>query len=117
MYKKLVRRLDQEGEAVYSRDAAYIDMWFREAYWKLGTLYLDRKLYVQAVYEISRAILAVAFTGDPRLLEQAYSFIAESYYELGDYDEAACYVEASLEMNPRNSHALEIEALLDSRME
>ncbi|MBN1798881.1 MAG: hypothetical protein JW822_09905 [Spirochaetales bacterium] len=30
-------------------------MWFVEAYWKIGTLYLDRKEYLKGAFEITRA--------------------------------------------------------------
>ncbi|MBN2547177.1 MAG: hypothetical protein JXB50_15350, partial [Spirochaetes bacterium] len=54
-----------------------IDLWFQEAYWKLGTLYLDRNDFLRGIYEITRSY--ATSDDNPAVREQAYGYLCESY--------------------------------------
>jgi tetratricopeptide (TPR) repeat protein len=87
LYKKLISLLDAPSED--KDNTIVIDMWFSEAYWKLGCLYLDRKEYEKAIFEITRGMFAVACIRTQRptyeqVYEQQLSYLCEAYYFLGN---------------------------------
>jgi tetratricopeptide (TPR) repeat protein len=104
LYKRLIDLQESKAGAKGRRDVVLIDMWFPEAYWKLGCLYLDRREYDQAVYEISRALLFLPRNGP--LYEQALSYLCEAYYHLGNYKFARYLGNRVLELNPGNKYVL-----------
>jgi hypothetical protein len=86
-------------------------MWFFEAYWKLGSLYLDHKEYEKAVFEISRGMYAIAIlkTDQPiyeQVYEQQLSYLCEAYYFLGNYRFAKYFACKALEINRKNDYVL-----------
>jgi tetratricopeptide (TPR) repeat protein len=104
LYKRLINLQESKAGAKDRRDVVLIDMWFPEAYWKLGCLYLDRREYDQAVYEISRALLFLPRSGP--LYEQALSYLCEAYYHLGNYKFARYLGNRVLELNLGNKYVL-----------
>jgi tetratricopeptide (TPR) repeat protein len=104
LYKRLIDLQESKAGAKGRRDVVLIDMWFPEAYWKLGCLYLDRREYDQAVYEISRALLFLPRSGP--LYEQALSYLCEAYYHLGNYKFARYLGNRVLELNLGNKYVL-----------
>jgi tetratricopeptide (TPR) repeat protein len=109
------RKVNKGGKARTKgrQDVVLIDMWFPEAYWKLGCLYLDRREYNQAVFEISRAFLFVPRSGP--VYEQALSYLCEAYYHLGNYTFAKYLGNRVLELNPGNKFVLEFLAKMKDK--
>jgi len=101
VYRRLVDLLDAE----WSTDAATavtIDAWFVDAYWKVGTLHIDRAEWERAAFEISRA-LAGGFMWERLAVDQALSYLTKAYAEMDRRDIARYYAERALERNPRNT--------------
>ena len=104
--KKLISSLD---DGIKNKESTIlVDMWFFEAYWKLGSLYLDRKEYEKAIFEITRAMYAMFIikVDDPPFYEQALSYLCEAYYFLGNYPFAKYFACKALEINPSNEFVL-----------
>src|SRR5206468_22419 len=55
VYRKLVDLLDAEWSTDNGKTVT-IDLWFVDAYWKVGTLHIDRAEWERAAFEISRAL-------------------------------------------------------------
>jgi tetratricopeptide (TPR) repeat protein len=100
VYRQLVDMLDAEWHAD-APTAVTIDVWFADAYWKVGTLHIDRSEWERAAYEICRA-LAVPFMWERLAEDQALSYLIRAYHELGRSDVARYYAERAIERNPRN---------------
>ena len=78
VYKRLVNMLDSIYEI--SENSIPVDLWFREAYWKLGTLYMDNSLFDQAYFEISRSMICMQdMKGEP-IYCQALEYLTECAY-------------------------------------
>jgi len=106
MYIKLVSNLD----SLYRNraDSIKIDMWFREAYWKLGTLYMDHKMWKDAYFEISRFIIGTQDAKGSPVYSQALQFLTECAYMLYD-DKLALYLaQRTLRYDPANDYAKSI---------
>ena len=101
VYRTLVDLLDTEWSSD-SANAVTIDLWFVDAYWKVGTLHIDRAEWERAAFEISRA-LAGGFMWERLAVDQALSYLAKAYAELDRRDIARYYAERALEQNPRNT--------------
>jgi tetratricopeptide (TPR) repeat protein len=113
LYKRLIDLQDSKARTKGRRDVVLIDMRFPEAYWKIGCLYLDRREYDQAAYEISRALLFLPRSGP--LYEQALSYLCEAYYHLGNYTFAKYLGNRVLEFNPGNKFVLEFLAKMKDK--
>ena len=104
-YRTLVAALDAQGASLPGAGpkTVVVDAWFADAYWKLGTLYMDRAEYDRAVFEISRCLAS----GQPLPaagLDQAYSYLTKAHYHLGDYAAAGAWGRVALRHNPRNEY-------------
>ncbi|PYM87141.1 MAG: hypothetical protein DMD84_11015 [Candidatus Rokuibacteriota bacterium] len=101
VYRRLVDLLDTEWRAD-ALTAVTIDAWFVDAYWKVGTLHMDRAEYERAAFEISRA-LAGGFMWERLAVDQALSYLTKAYAEMDRRDVARYYAQRALERNPRNT--------------
>ena len=101
VYRRLVDLLDAEW-ASDAPNVATIDLWFVDAYWKVGTLHMDRSEWQRAAFEISRA-LAGGFMWERLAVDQALSYLAKAYAEMDRRDISKYYAERALERNPRNT--------------
>lgn len=99
VYRKLVDLLDAEWKA--ETPAVTVDVWFVDAYWKVGTLHIDRQEWDRAAFEISRA-LAGGSMWERLAADQALSYLIKAYHEMGRRDVAKYYAERALERNPNN---------------
>ncbi|MBI4596742.1 MAG: tetratricopeptide repeat protein, partial [Candidatus Tectomicrobia bacterium] len=102
LYKKLIGMLDADREN--ERDIVVVDLWFFEAHWKLGCLYLDSKEYEKAVFELTRGMCGMSmFKNDPQFFpayEQVLSYLCEAYYFLRNYPFARYFAYQTLHSNP-----------------
>jgi tetratricopeptide (TPR) repeat protein len=105
LYKKLISLLDALSEDKHN--SIRIDMWFSEAYWKLGCLYLDRKEYEKAIFEITRGMFGMmAINPIQPAYENALSYLCEAYYFLGNYSFSKYFACKALEINPKNEYVM-----------
>lgn len=101
VYRQLVDLLDAQWSAP---DAVTVDLWFVDAYWKAGTLHMDRREWQRAAFEISRALVG-GLAWAPLAEDQALSYLTKAYFELGRHEEARYYAQRALGRNPRNTYA------------
>jgi tetratricopeptide (TPR) repeat protein len=104
-YKKLIQMLD----STYDEPGTHvsIDLWFREAYWKLGTLYMDNSEYDKAYFEISRSIAAMQDLKGEFIYCQALSFLTECAYMMQDEELARYLADRTLFYDPKNTYVRE----------
>jgi tetratricopeptide (TPR) repeat protein len=102
LYRQLVDLLDAQWSA--APDSVAVDLWFVDAYWKAGTLHMDRREWSRAAFEISRALVG-GLAWEPLAEDQALSYLTKAYFELGRSEEARYYAERALNRNPRNTYA------------
>ena len=103
VYRRLVDLLDSEWRSD-APAAVTVDVWFVDAYWKVGTLHIDRAEWERAAFEISRA-LAGGSMWERLAGDQALSYLVRAYHEMDRRDVARYYAERALERNPRNMFA------------
>jgi tetratricopeptide (TPR) repeat protein len=104
-YLRLAQVLDAFG-ASRRPEHVYLNAWFSEAYWKLGTLYLDRAEYASAICWIARSRFADGRMTKGRGGEESAGFLAEAYFALGRADRADAYAREALRLNPANTYVL-----------
>ena len=101
-YKKLVAKLDSTYHNKAS--APVIDLWFLEAYWKLGTLYMDNNDWNRAYFEISRFLLGRKGYENTPIYSQALEFLTECAYNLYDDNLAIYLAKRTLSYDPTNQY-------------
>ncbi|TGE21879.1 tetratricopeptide repeat protein [Hymenobacter aquaticus] len=104
LYQRLITQLD--GAVPQNDSTLNVDVWFAEAYWKLGTLYMDNQQWPEAILSISQFLLAApkpAYAGTP-LHEQVLAYLTECFYHVGDAAMCRHYGQLTLQMFPRNSY-------------
>jgi tetratricopeptide (TPR) repeat protein len=105
VYRDLVGALDAFG-STHAADHVYVDVWFHEAYWKLGTLYLDLGDPRAAICEIGRSLFGrsqAAEAANAAYFEQAYGYLAEAYSGLGRSEAADRFAREVLRLDPANT--------------
>ncbi len=85
-----------------------IDMWFPDAYWKLGMLYLDAGNYSGAYLELAK--VALTNPSSPVIREQLYAYLAEAAFHLGEQPTADWFIDKTLELDPANQYVLRFRA-------
>lgn len=101
--KKEIEEISYEIAKI-NKDKIKIDYWFTEAYWKLGTLYLDRSDYLRGIYEITRSM--VTTDNYDLIKEQAYSYLCESFCFLNKPELANYCADQVFIINPENKYVL-----------
>jgi len=103
IYKKIVDQLDKENGN--SDTVLTVDMWFREAYWKLATLYMDKKDWVEAFHLINRFLLSIRdFKGQP-VYTQSLEYLTECSYYMKEFELAEHFANRTLHFDPNNQFA------------
>jgi len=111
VYNILVNMLDSVYEI--SENNIPVDLWFREAYWKLGTLYMDNSLFDQAYNEISRSMICMQdMKGEP-IYCQALEYLTECAYMLKEDVLARYLANRTLFYDPRNVFVADVLKKLD----
>jgi len=111
VYNILVNMLDSVYEI--SENNIPVDLWFREAYWKLGTLYMDNSLFDQAYNEISRSMICMQdLKGEP-IYCQALEYLTECAYMLKEDILARYLANRTLFYDPRNVFVADVLKKLD----
>lgn len=100
-YKKLIDIVDSSNE-----DPAHvllIDLWFIDAYFKLGILALDFKDYGESVRQLSK-VLIYGFGKKDRSLEMVMSYLTEAYYYLEEAIPNGYFYALTKKLFPRNTY-------------
>lgn len=100
IYKKLVNQLDDESGM--NDSTLTIDFWFREAYWKLGTLYMDNGEWINAFEEISRFILSIKDSKGTPIYDYALTYLTECAFEMKHKELCEYFANRTLFYNPNN---------------
>lgn len=100
VYQKLVNTLDS---IYYVPGYVSVDYWFAEAYWKLGTLYMDNELYDKAYFEISRALLCMQHLKGQYVYVQALEYLTECAFMMKDANLAKHLAKRTLHYDPGNA--------------
>jgi tetratricopeptide (TPR) repeat protein len=113
IYSKLIDTIDTIEKT--EKDVVVIDLWYAEAYWKLGCLYLDRGDYAKAAYEITRFMLYMP-AGEEyiKLHDQVYSYLTEAFYYLENAEYNGYYFRKTMEVNPENTYVRRFKLKSDS---
>ncbi|MDR6563138.1 MULTISPECIES: hypothetical protein [unclassified Arcicella] len=120
VYKSLIEKSDKinigrdsllivkkEGQLIpqSNDEILLIDAWFPEAYWKLGTLYMDEMNWEKAMIEIGRFLhLCTDNNENKAVLEQAMAYLAECAFELHNEELTSLYVKKTLAINANNTY-------------
>ncbi len=102
-YEQLVKILTDRQSP--PPNALVVDMWFIDAYWKLGLLYLDVGEYAKAFVEFAK--VSVARPSDAVMLEQLYGYLAEACFHLSEHAATDWFISKTLEINPQNRYVLQ----------
>jgi tetratricopeptide (TPR) repeat protein len=103
VYRRLIALLDREGGTGDS--VVSVDLWFSEAYWKIASLYLDRRDYKGAAFELSR-FLVTNPSRESRVLRQVFDYLVEAYAHLGDTELARFWAARALRLDPTDGYVL-----------
>lgn len=109
--------LDSEKNAVVfqatnakSRAITVIDPWFIDAYWKLGTLYLDYEKYPEAIFEMHR-LYYYEYTAEReipaeniQLAVQLFRYLTEAYYFVKDKEANQYFYCRIKEIDPQDTY-------------
>lgn len=104
LYQRLITQLDKAGEI--NDSTLNVDIWFAEAYWKLGTLYMDNAQWEEAILSISQGIIAAPkeeLAGTP-LQEEMLAYLTECFYYIGDRAMCQHYGQLTLKLFPQNQY-------------
>lgn len=108
-YKRLIDLLNRGpkmNDKKMTENTIVIDFWFVDAYWKYGTLLMDRGEWKAAAFEISRFLLMNRnmCSQQPNLCVQAFSYLTEANFEMKEYNIARYYAEIALALDPSNGY-------------
>jgi len=108
VYKEMINKLDSMYQT--SDKKVVVDMWFREAYWKLGTLYMDHNQFDKAYIEISRSQASIQDLKGTTAYSQGLQYLTECAYEMFQ-DELANYLaKRTLIYDKKNKYAKDVIA-------
>jgi hypothetical protein len=99
-YARLIRLIEDGHDTSV---AVVIDLWFIDAYLKMGILCLDFREYERAALELSK-VLNHATNIEPQTLDLLYSYLAESYYFLQNAELNRYFCGIAKAHNPRNTY-------------
>ena len=102
VYQNLIGRLDVLHNN--SDTLIAIDIWFREAYWKLGVLHMDYGYWDNAFYEINRFMMSIQGENGTEIYDLALSYLTECAFELGDIELCKHFASRALFYNPNNEY-------------
>jgi hypothetical protein len=104
LYQRLISQLD--GAGLPDPATLNVDVWFSEAYWKLGTLYMDNEQWPEAIQSISQALLSASpenYAGTT-VKEQMLQYLTECFYHIGNAELCRHYGNLTLQLFPRNAY-------------
>ena len=87
-----------------------IDPWFIEAYWKLGTLYLDYQEYEKSVFEMSKIYYYEFHAGielreaEQQMAKQLFGYLAEAHFHLKNKAANNYFICRTKEVDPQNTY-------------
>ncbi len=106
VYKKLVNQLDLQHNE--QSNELTIDMWHREVYWKLATLYLDIQDYESAIKLLIKFQLSItSFIGKP-IYTQVLEYMTECTFYLNEFEISKKYAQNTLKYDSENSYIKEL---------
>ena len=102
IYKRLISILDNSNKD--NLNTITINMWFREAYWKLGTLHMDFGEWEKAQLEINRFLMSIQELKGSFVYVQALEYLTECYFELKIPELYEHFAKRTLFYNPENEY-------------
>jgi tetratricopeptide (TPR) repeat protein len=106
VYQILINKLDSTYKT--SDNKVIVDLWFREAYWKLGTLYMDHNQYDKAYREISRSQASIQDMKGTTAYSQGLQYLTECAYEMFQDDLANYLAQRTLIYDRKNEYAKDV---------
>lgn len=106
VYKLLVNKLDSTYQTPDNK--VVVDLWFREAYWKLGTLYMDHRQFDKAYIEISRSLASIQDMKNTNAYSQGLQYLTECAYEMYQDELARYLAKRTLIYDSKNEYAREV---------
>lgn len=104
-YHRLIGMLDNQDNDEGEKNIVPIDMSFPEAYWKYGTLLMDKEYWDVGAFNISRFLLILTKMQEPQpliLFDQALSSLTKAYFQMKKFEIAKYYAQETLKLNPDN---------------
>jgi len=98
-----------------SESVVIIDPWFLDAYWKLGTLYLDVEEYQKAIIEISKLYYfgfkpdLVNNASDRAMAAHIFGYLAEAYFHTKQKKANNYFFCRTKEIDPQNTYVDQFE--------
>lgn len=106
-YHRLIGMLDNQEYDAGEKNIVPIDMLFPEAYWKYGTLLMDKEYWDLGAFNISRFLMILSKMQEPQpliLFDQALSSLTEAYFYMKKFEIAKYYAHEVLKLNPDNQY-------------
>jgi tetratricopeptide (TPR) repeat protein len=106
-YHRLIGMLDNQQNYAGEKNIVPIDMSFPEAYWKYGTLLMDKEYWGLGAFNISRFLMILSKMQEPQpliLFDQALSSLTKAYFHMKKFEIAKYYAQEALKLNPDNQY-------------
>jgi tetratricopeptide (TPR) repeat protein len=106
VYKRLIDQLNTKYNE--QSNELKIDVWHRESYWKLATLYLDHQDYESAIDLLIKFQLSIAdYIGKP-VYNQVLDYMTECTFYLNEIEVSKKLAQLTLKYDPENSFIKEL---------
>ena len=106
VYIEIMDSLEQMSKQFRPSDLVLFPA-YRESYWKIGTLHLDRGEYELAITRIAESLLSLPPQERSVFLQQTLDYLCEAYFYLKDFSKSRYYGEATLHIFPDDTYVLE----------
>lgn len=104
VYHNLLARIN----AAKSEDAdVAVDVWFVDAYWKVGILHFEREEWEEAIFDMT--LVLPVLEAHPEAYREALVHLTEAYYESDQLPQARYFYWRTLANDPENEYVRQFE--------